>query len=111
MRPGVHTTISVPRFSSVIWLATPLPPYTATHVSATALANRFTSLLICGRRSGRQSMGRAAAACAACCASGDRAPVCMRHVEAGWRTRKYCASLNKFLPWQLHNQQPPAAPG
>jgi len=47
MRPGVHTTISVPRLSSVIWLATPLPPYTATQVRATALAKRFTSLLIC----------------------------------------------------------------
>ena len=28
MRPGVHTTISAPRFSSPICAATPLPPYT-----------------------------------------------------------------------------------
>jgi hypothetical protein len=34
---------SVPRLSSLIWLATPLPPNTATDDSATARPSRFTS--------------------------------------------------------------------
>mmetsp|Transcript_18821 Transcript_18821/g.48328 ORF Transcript_18821/g.48328 Transcript_18821/m.48328 type:complete len:237 (-) Transcript_18821:408-1118(-) len=47
MRPGVQTTTSAPRLSSLIWLATPLPPKTLTTVSSAALAKRLTSLPIC----------------------------------------------------------------
>lgn len=47
MRPGVQTTISAPRFSSVIWFATPEPPYTATTSMLCTLQNFLVSLLIC----------------------------------------------------------------
>ena len=52
MRPGVQTTISVPRLSSEIWLATPEPPYTMVHVSETALANLRTSCILSQGASG-----------------------------------------------------------
>ena len=45
MRPGVQTMTSVPRLSSLIWLATPEPPKTATQVTASGLAN---FLISCG---------------------------------------------------------------
>ncbi len=48
MRPGVHTTTSVPRFSSLIWLATPEPPNTATTERPRGLAN---FLISCGKAS------------------------------------------------------------
>mmetsp|Transcript_25289 Transcript_25289/g.51953 ORF Transcript_25289/g.51953 Transcript_25289/m.51953 type:complete len:233 (+) Transcript_25289:1137-1835(+) len=46
MRPGVHTTISAPRFSSPIWSATPAPPYTAVTRKLSALVNFLASLKI-----------------------------------------------------------------
>mmetsp|Transcript_19650 Transcript_19650/g.58284 ORF Transcript_19650/g.58284 Transcript_19650/m.58284 type:complete len:201 (-) Transcript_19650:1463-2065(-) len=47
MRPGVHTMISVPRFRSEIWLATPEPPNTGTHVRPSGLPNFLISFAIC----------------------------------------------------------------
>jgi hypothetical protein len=41
--PLRHARTSVPRLSSLIWLATPLPPKTATDDSITARPSRFTS--------------------------------------------------------------------
>ena len=43
MRPGVHATTSLPRFSSLIWLATPEPPNTATQFIPRGLAKRLIS--------------------------------------------------------------------
>lgn len=111
MRPGVHTTISVPRFSSVIWLATPLPPYTATHVSATALANRFTSLLICGAEEGEGRVwdGLLLAvqlAAPAGTETGVYAP-CRSRVA---HLRTLCQP-ERAPGHDAANQQPPAAPG
>jgi len=42
-RPGVAATTSAPRLSSEIWLATPLPPKTATAVMPIGRARRLTS--------------------------------------------------------------------
>jgi hypothetical protein len=39
----IYMRTSVPRLSSLIWLATPLPPNTATDDSITARPSRFTS--------------------------------------------------------------------
>mmetsp|Transcript_27462 Transcript_27462/g.67484 ORF Transcript_27462/g.67484 Transcript_27462/m.67484 type:complete len:337 (+) Transcript_27462:558-1568(+) len=47
MRPGVHATISQPRFSSPICAATPLPPYTLTATMPTVRPNFLQSLPIC----------------------------------------------------------------
>jgi hypothetical protein len=51
MRPGVHTMISQPRFSSAICSEMPVPPYTHTQRSDSVLVNLRASLLICSASS------------------------------------------------------------
>ena len=47
MRPGVHATISAPRFNSVICPEIPEPPYTETAAKPIGFAKRLQSLPIC----------------------------------------------------------------